>query len=164
MKKSFAVFLAAAWLLGLLAGCKSEAGEAAPSSSAPPAASPTVSAQPAGDGDVDLTAMSSTMVYAEVSNMMWEPERYLGRTVKLRGEYVVYHDEENDEYYHAVIITDALACCAQGLEFVWSGEHTYPDDYPEDGAEIEIAGIFQIGQAEGYSYIYIETDEVVVTA
>lgn len=166
MKRRIVLFLAAVWLLSLAAGCESGTEMAAPSDTASPVASelPSASLWPSDGVDVDLTAMSSTMVYAEVSNMVWEPEGYVGKMVKIRGEHAVYHDEVNDEYYHAVIITDALACCAQGLEFVWRGEHKYPDDYPEEGAEIELIGSFQIGQAEGYSYIYIETDELVLVA
>lgn len=61
-----------------------------------------------GEGiDVDLTALSSTMVYSEVYNMMTSPEDYIGKTVKMKGMYSVYHDESTDKYYFACIIKDA---------------------------------------------------------
>lgn len=112
--------------------------------------------------DIDLTAMSSTMVFAEVSNIMWEPEQYVGKIFKIRGEYTSIYYEDTGEDYHAVVIADALACCAQGLDFVWTGEHAYPADYPEEGTEIEIAGVFQMVQEGEYYYIYIETDEIII--
>ena len=33
--------------------------------------------------------------------------------------------------YHACVIPDATACCAQGIEFTLAGDHRWPDDYPE---------------------------------
>ena len=92
--------------------------------------------------DVDLTALSSTMVYSEVYNMMTSPEDYIGKTVKMRGTYAVYHDEQTDKYYFACIIKDATACCAQGIEFELTDDYTYPDDYPEEGGEVCVVGAF----------------------
>ena len=42
-------------------------------------------AQASGEPDVDLTTLSSTMVYSEVYNMMCEPDRYLGKRIKMNG-------------------------------------------------------------------------------
>ena len=92
--------------------------------------------------DVDLTALSSTMVYSEVSDMMTSPENYMGLKVKMNGAFAVYHDEAADKYYYACIIKDATACCSQGIEFELKGSHKYPDDYPEVGAEITVEGTF----------------------
>ena len=38
--------------------------------------------------DVDLTKLSSSMVYSEVYNMMNEPEPYEGKMVKMQGQLV----------------------------------------------------------------------------
>ncbi|MCR4925525.1 MAG: hypothetical protein K5917_04465 [Clostridiales bacterium] len=92
--------------------------------------------------DVDLTAMSSTMVYSEVYSMLVTPDRYLGKTVKMKGKFVVYHDEPTDKYYFACVISDATACCSQGMEFILAGEHNYPNDYPKQGEEITVVGVF----------------------
>ena len=92
--------------------------------------------------DVDLTKLSSTMVYSEVYNMMSTPESYVGKIVKAKGPLSVYHDEKNDNYFFAVLINDATACCSQGLEFVWEGNHSYPDGYPQVGTEIVVTGTF----------------------
>lgn len=92
--------------------------------------------------DVDLTVLSSTMVYSEVYNMIATPENYMGKTIKAKGNFAMYHDEQADKYYFAVIIKDATACCSQGLEFDLTGEHKYPDDYPTLGTEITVTGEF----------------------
>ena len=98
---------------------------------------------PGAEGvDVDLTALSSTMVYAEVYSMMSVPEEYIGKTVKMDGLFVVYRDEESEQYYYACLILDATACCAQGLEFALKEEGTFPEDYPEVGSPISVRGTF----------------------
>ncbi len=101
---------------------------------------------------VDLTALSSTMVYTEVYNMMTSPDNYIGKTVKMSGSYAVYHDESTDKYYHACIISDATACCSQGIEFELTDDYTYPDDYPEEGGQVCVVGTFDTYQEGDYTY------------
>lgn len=92
--------------------------------------------------DVDLTSLSSTMVYSEVYSMMYDPDSYIGKTVKMNGLFTVYHDESTGNNYFACIIQDATACCSQGMEFVLTDDYAYPSDYPEVGSEITVTGVF----------------------
>ena len=108
--------------------------------------------------DVDLTTLSSTMVYAEVYNMLVNPDDYMGKTIKMRGAYYASYFDETKQYYHYVVIEDSAACCAQGLEFKWNGNNTYPDDYPEDQTIIEVVGVFGRYSELDRSYTYISTD------
>ena len=94
----------------------------------------------AGPVDVDLTKLSATMVYSEVYNMLSSPEKYLGKTIKMTGRFNCIN--ENNRYYFCCIISDATACCAQGLEFVLKDGGKYPDDYPPLESEITVTGIF----------------------
>ncbi|SFD03772.1 hypothetical protein [Butyrivibrio sp. YAB3001] len=94
------------------------------------------------DIDVDLTALSSTMVYSEVYSMMINPENYIGKTVKMKGQFVPYLDESTGKYYFACFISDAMACCSQGIEFVLTEDYSYPDDYPSEGDTICVIGTF----------------------
>lgn len=111
-------------------------------------------------GDVDLTKMSSTMIYAEVYNIMMEPEEYVGRRIKMRGQFQVDYGRTKEENRYSVIIADATACCAQGLMFVLAGEHVYPDDYPEVGSEITVEGEFQLYDKEEYFYYHLAEAEI----
>ena len=104
--------------------------------------------------DVDLTMLSSTMVYSEVYNMLYEPQDYIGKTVKMGGNYAEYYDETTGNQYFACIIQDAAACCAQGIEFVPTSEYRYPDNYPKAGEEITVVGVFDT---------YMEGDEMYCT-
>lgn len=90
------------------------------------------------------------MVYSEVYNMMYEPDRYLGKRIKMNGRFAVYENPNTGAVYTACIIMDATACCSQGLEFVLAGEHSYPADYPEPGTEITVVGTFQTYEENGY--------------
>ena len=92
--------------------------------------------------DVDLTALSSTMVYSEVYNMVVAPESYVGKTVKMKGQFIYYEDSRTENQHFGCVIADATACCSQGLEFLLAGSHTYPDDYPELYSEITVVGTF----------------------
>lgn len=105
--------------------------------------------------DVDLTQLSSTMVYSEVYAMATEPEQYIGETVKMQGLFAT--QEYNGARLYACIVQDATACCAQGLEFELAEELVYPDDYPETGAEITVVGTFDFYKEEvdGNTYLYL---------
>lgn len=102
--------------------------------------------------DVDLTRLSSTMVYSEVYNMMYLPNEYLGKTVRMRGAFSVFQDSTTGNIYYTCIIQDATACCAQGIEFERAGSYTYPDDYPEVNDEITVTGVFDTYEEAGYLY------------
>lgn len=116
--------------------------------------------------DIDLTALSSTMVYSEVYNMMVTPENYIGKTVKMRGQLEIAQPLDADgnpdpqRIYFSCVIADATACCAQGIEFVLSGEHEYPDDYPQPGSEITVLGTFQTYEEDGYIYCQLSNAEM----
>ena len=58
--------------------------------------------------------------------------------------------------FFAVLISDATACCAQGIEFVPAGEHMYPYDYPAIGDEIVIHGTFNTYEDETGAYVQLK--------
>lgn len=104
------------------------------------------------DIDVDLTTLSSIMVYSEVYNMMIYPSDYVGKTVKMEGAFASYYDETTNQRYYACIIKDATACCSQGLEFEPTDGYTYPDDYPADGENVCVIGVFDTYREGDYYY------------
>ena len=101
--------------------------------------------------DIDLTVLSSNMVYSEVFNMVYMPDEYIGKKVKMAGSFIRYHDDENDHDYFACIIKDATQCCAQGIEFIPTEDYSYPDDFPDEGENICVIGIFEkYTEEDGY--------------
>ena len=152
MKKPAAVILALCLcILSLCAGCAQET-EA-------PAAAP-VTAEPVAV-DLDLTVLSSTVVYAQVYNLMYDPAPYLGKVLRMRGWYSVYIDTQTDAVYHACVIPDATACCTQGIEFVWGGDHVYPDDYMEEGTTVTVTGRLEMYAENGANYLHLVDADVV---
>ena len=111
--------------------------------------------------DLDLSTLSGTVVYSQVFDMMMEPEVYLGQKVRMKGKFNYFQDPETQQEYFMAVIADATACCAQGIEFVWKGEHTYPWDYPPIDTEITVTGIFGTYVEDGYSYLQLSEAEVV---
>ncbi len=115
--------------------------------------------------DVDLTVLSSTMVYSEVYNMLYyDPESYYGKTIKMTGVFSIYQMvvdgvTQPDPVAYACIIADATACCAQGMKFVLESDHTYPDDYPDLGTEITVIGEFQPYEENGMTWYNYDKPE-----
>lgn len=111
--------------------------------------------------DVDLSKMSATMVYSEVFNMIIMPEEYENKTLKIKGNFAVYVNKETEEKYYSVIIPDATACCQQGIEFVWVGNHQYPEEFPKIGQEITVTGIYKIiDLPNGLQYNFMQVTDL----
>ncbi len=96
----------------------------------------------ARDIDIDLTQMSSTMVFSQVYNITMTPEDYQGKVIKMKGQFLSDLDTETNTRYYACLILDATACCAEGLGFVPKDGYLYPEDFPEPDGEITVTGTF----------------------
>jgi len=110
--------------------------------------------------DPDLSKLSGTVVYSQVYNMMYEPQAYVGKVIRIASCYSAYEDTERGVVYHACVIPDATACCAQGIEFVWRGEHQRPDDYPQDGTDIIVTGRLESYYEDDLQYLHLVDSEV----
>ena len=110
--------------------------------------------------DLDLTKMSATMIYSTIFDMLIMPEDYVDKNIKLSGWFETYMDTKSGELYYSVLVPDATACCQQGLEFVWKGNHAYPDDFPKPGQNITVTGIYKMIENDGVTYTYLEANSV----
>lgn len=113
--------------------------------------------------DVDLNNLNANVVYSQVFLMMTEPDKFIGKRIRMSGQFNVYAAQEGNpsgvtEYY-AIIIADAQACCQQGIEFVWPG-HTYPDGFPEVKSNASVTGIFEVYEENGKKYCRLIADTV----
>lgn len=104
--------------------------------------------------DVDLTQLSSTLVYAEVYNMATKPQDYVGKTVRMRGNlvYQVLNGQPSPDYM-ACLISDATACCAQGIEFVL-GQPL--EEYPELGSMVTVTGVLTSYESSGNTFLRLK--------
>ena len=110
--------------------------------------------------DLDLSVVSGTILYSQVYNMMMDPDSYTGLRVKLRGNFSYFQDPDTGAEYFAAVIADATACCAQGIEFVWAGEHVYPRDYPPLDTMVTVTGTFGTYEEDGYTYLRLSDADV----
>ena len=111
--------------------------------------------------DVDLNNLNANVVYSQVFLMMTEPDKFIGKRIRMSGQFNVYAAQEGNpsgvtEYY-AIIIADAQACCQQGIEFVWPG-HTYPEGFPEVKSNASVTGIFEVYEENGKKYCRLVAD------
>ena len=116
-----------------------------------PEAEEQVSDEPDPTVDYDLTVMGSDMVYATVFQLMVNPDEYEGKTFKVSGTYDEMTFEDTGVTYHFVVIADALACCSQGLEFLWEDEGK---EYPQIGHEVTCKGTFETYKEEGSEELF----------
>ena len=112
--------------------------------------------------DIDLTALSNTMAYAEITNISTDPERYIGKTVKIQGEYRVSYFGAPGVPYHFAILWDETSCCEQGLEFTWDGNHEFPDDFPKEKTKIEVCGVLETYFDQGDTFFRLNVNDITI--
>lgn len=111
--------------------------------------------------DIDLSRMSSTMVFAQVNQMVTTPQKFVGMRIKMKGVFSSYYDNETDQRFYGCVIADALACCSQGLAFSLAKPRKFPDEYPAEGETIVIIGYFDnVKEESGESYPIIRHAEI----
>lgn len=107
--------------------------------------------------DIDFSELDTNMIYSIVYNMIFEPEQYSGKTIRIRGEsYSTFYEPLNKTFY-TVIVKDATACCAQGLSYI------LPEgaEYPEDGLDVEVTGVFEILEKDGIEFTQLKCNSKV---
>ena len=110
--------------------------------------------------DYDISTLSTTMAYSQVSEMINNSSKYLGKKVKIKGAFLVEETEQRN--YYACHIKDATACCSVGFEFVLKDtSKSYPTDYPSVNDEITVEGIFH-SYKEGENTYYELRDAVLL--
>ena len=110
--------------------------------------------------DIDLTMMNATMVYSQVYNMTYEePASYVNKIVKMSGPFIPYESTDPNYCYPAIVIRDATACCANGLEFLLYGvprcSMSGGNGYPLYNEEATIVGRFETYLEGNYVYTHL---------
>ena len=87
--------------------------------------------------DIDLSFGSETIAYAVITNILEDPESYLDQKVKMPGTFRQFYSETYGMAYYVCVVSDATACCQQGMEFKLKEGL---DEYPLDGQQIILSG------------------------
>ena len=106
-----------------------------------------------GGIDIDLSQMSSMMAYAELSNILYDADDYVGKVIRMTGTAVSYYDEQTDTQYYAVMILDATACCSSGFDLL----PVEGQAFPENGQEITVTGELEMYEVyEGVQFLRLK--------
>ena len=117
---------------------------------------------PKTDVELDLSKMNADLAYAFIFQLVVEPEKYEGKTIRMTGTFETFYDNEPYGRHDYCIITDVLACCAQGLEF-----ETAKVSGIEPGQKITISGTLKLRDAvspDGMEYKTMRIAEANVAA
>ena len=106
---------------------------------------------------VDLSVLSSTLAYSQISNIIDNYEEYLGTTITMSGLFNGIVSYGNKIY--TCSINDATACCSLGFEFRLPN-----DEEPSgcnDGDIITVTGMLSSYTEDGT--VYLELLDAAVT-
>lgn len=115
----------------------------------------------AAEFDYDLTQMSSTIVYSQITDMTMVPEEYAGKTIKMEGRFEIYGDPDKEDPYLGCIVNDATACCSVGLRFVLTDDYTSAD-FPLNGSDIIITGVFETYEYQDCTFGEVQNAQMTV--
>ena len=102
------------------------------------------------------------MVYAQVYDMVTNTDNYKDKRIRVRGTFNYYQNPDTKREYFAVLVNDATACCAQGIEFVLPDSYKYPDDYPEQGTPIEVIGLYSVYTEDDQPFVELQNASMTV--
>lgn len=112
------------------------------------------------DVTLDMTKLSTTMVFSQMYNLLAEPKEYFGKVIRIKGNFDSQIDLNNNKRYYGIFIMDSTACCTQGLEFEPYAKLKYPEDFPEIGDEVIITGEFNTYKEGDFNYCNLIKAEI----
>ena len=118
-------------VLSVMAGCdeKSELLDDLETQSEEQSITPTI--------DYDLTEYTAQIATATMTDMRENPEKYIGKVIKVRGRYFPEYMDMLDRDINWLLVDDETGCCVNYFEFKLNDE-----EYPPEETRIEIIGTF----------------------
>ena len=108
---------------------------------------------------IDLTKLSSAIVYAQVYNMLMEADNYNGSHIKMNGTYYENTDINQGPLFKCVIVTDVTGCCSAGFDVIKADESI---KFPKHLSQIEVEGTFIVKEEDGLTRTYLVVDNLKV--
>jgi len=142
MKKLLAAMLILCVAFTLITGCEQNNDNPTP---------------PDSGVDVDLTVLSTTMMEAQIQNIFDNSADFIGKTIKIQGNYLPWDYEGRIIHY---IMVECSSGCPKGFEIMHSDD-SYK--YPAEDTEIKLTGVFGLYDEDGYTDLpYLEVDDITV--
>jgi hypothetical protein len=111
---------------------------------------------------LDLTAFSVTEASDIAHRISESPQAFEGTTIKVKGHYEYAANYNTGGVIHSVVVDNDTGCCPGVIELIWNGEHKFPEDYPEENAQIETEGVLKSYEEAGATYYYLDVDDITV--
>ena len=86
------------------------------------------------EADLDLTALSGTLLTDRLAEIRADPKTYAGKTLRVRGQY--YAMAAGEDVQHSLIVCDECHCAEVGITIVAGAETEMI--WPENNTRIEI--------------------------
>ncbi len=107
----------------------------------------------------DVIEIKEKMFVAQTNDVYYNPEDYLGKTLKYEGLFDAYDDPSNGQTYYAVI-RYGPGCCGidlnAGFEVLWDREYPTPNDW------VEAVGILEEYEENGQKYLRLALSSLTV--
>ena len=110
--------------------------------------------------DVDVSGASTIVAHTQLRSVVDSANDYLGKTIKMHGLFNAYKSE-NGIYFYCSIDDPANCCGGQfNMPFIPKSGLKYPDDYPQNGEECTVAGVFDLLYDNGQLYYHLAYAEI----
>lgn len=86
--------------------------------------------------DLDLSACSRGVIYAQMMQVANAPSEYEGQLIRLKGQF----NYSEKQQVGRIIVVDVSGCCETSLDFYPAGTLNYPEDYPPLYSQILLTG------------------------
>ena len=160
MKKVFCWCLL--MVMVLISGCSKRAAEGVESDGSSDAREAS-SSLTFPKADIDFTRMNYNMISGKLFDVLIDSQKYLGKTIRFKGQYFPTREESLGVTMHSVLIYDATACCQTGLQFELINSENIDESelYPSVSENIEIFGKLRCKEINGMDYFYVECERFV---
>ena len=95
-----------------------------------------------GEPDLDLTALSGTVLLNRLAEIQEDPDTYAGLLIRVRGQYYAAADPDGN-LRRSLIVCDSCQCSEIGIQLSTDPESEF--SWPEINSSVEI-----LGEAEPY--------------
>lgn len=102
--------------------------------------------------DTDLSSLDANMAYAALVDISSSAYDHEGEIIRITGRFNWYTDEETGEKQYGCVVSDATACCTQGIYFVPADSKYVPEKTLGENQQITVTGKFDVAQGSNYEY------------
>lgn len=107
----------------------------------------------------DIIEVKEKLFVAQINDMYYNAEDYLGKTIKYEGLLDIAENSETGQKYYSVI-RYGPGCCGDdgyvGFEVNWDNDNTYP----EKDEWVEVVGILESYEEDGFKYLRLDLQEL----